>query len=111
MIEGAALDCGPQNIVIGERIQAFDLEWQCDRPVPLVWVLNRNAKHMARLRHSNKQLIQVNDIVGFMANILGMEAVTKDIDEAKYLENQFQSGVALVEPSNTIQLIEALELP
>ena len=110
MIEGAALDCGPQNIVIGERINAFDLEWQSDRPLPLAWVLNRNAKHMVRLRHSNKQLIQVNDIVSFIANMLGMETVTKDIDEANNLEKQFQSGVALVEPSNITPLTEALNL-
>ena len=111
MIEGAALDCGPQNIVIGERIHAFDLEWQADRPVPLAWVLNRNAKHMVRLRHSNKQLIQVNDIVGFIAEMLGVTAVTEDIDEANHLERQFQSGVALTEPSNLTPLTEALDLP
>ena len=111
MIEGAALDCGPQNIVMGERIHAFDLEWQSDKPVPLAWVLNRNAKHAVRLRHSNKQLIQVTDIVGFIAEMLGVTAMMDDIDEANHLEKQFQSGVALTEPSNITPLTEALDLP
>ncbi len=109
-IEGAALDCGPQNIVLGERIHAFDLEWQADRPVPLGWVLNRNAKHAVRMRHSSKHLIQAPDIVGFVAEMLGLTAMTDDIDEATHLEKQFQSGVALVEPSNLTPLSEALEL-
>ncbi|MEO0318046.1 MAG: hypothetical protein RL404_1723 [Pseudomonadota bacterium] len=111
MIEGAAIDCGPQNIILGERIHAFDLEWQSDQPVPLAWVLNRNAKHAVRLRHSNKQVIQVTDIVGFIAEMLGVTAMTEDIAEANYLEKQFQSGVALVEPSNITPLTEALDLP
>lgn len=109
-IEGAALDAGPQNIVLGERIHAFDLEWQSDRPVPLGWVLNRNAKHAIRMRHSSKQLIQAPDIVGFIAEILGLTAMTDDITEATHLEKQFQAGVALVEPSNLTPLSEALEL-
>ena len=108
-IEGAALDCGPQNIVLGENIHAFDLEWHADRPIPLGWVLNRNAKHVVRARHSSKQLVQVPDIVGFIAEALGVTAMMEDIDEANRLEKQFQAGVALVEPSNLTGLVEALE--
>jgi hypothetical protein len=105
-IEGSALDCGPQNIVLGETIHAFDLEWQANRPVPLSWVLNRNAKHIIRTRHFSKPTIQAPEIVGVIANILGLELTPDDIVEANNLEKQFQSGVALVEPSNLTPLRE-----
>ena len=111
MIEGAAIDCGPQNIIMGDHIHAFDLEWQSDKPVPLVWVLNRNAKHIVRQRHSSKPMIQVTDIVGFIADMLDMTATTEDLAEADHLERQFQQGVALVEPSNLTALTDAFDQP
>lgn len=107
LIEGTALDCGPQNIIIGEVDWAFDLEWQSNQPVPLAWVLNRNAKHISRQRHSGAPLLSVQNIVGFLADQLEVQATTKDLEEAAELERQFQSGVAHVEPSGTTPLTEA----
>jgi SAM-dependent methyltransferase len=109
-IEGIALDCGPHNIVRGDQITAFDLEWHSDRNIPLGWVLYRNAKTSARLRHSSIDNLSVNDIVSYIADRLGLVATDFDIDEAIQLENQFQASVALVEPSGKKQLTNALDI-
>ncbi|MBM4230171.1 MAG: class I SAM-dependent methyltransferase [Gammaproteobacteria bacterium] len=110
LVDGVALDCGPHNIILGESITAFDLEWHSDTAIPLAWVLHRNAKLALRPKHSSKQLVKVENIIGFIAQNLGAIAMTSDIEEAIYLENQFQAGVALVEPSGKRSLTDAIEL-
>jgi SAM-dependent methyltransferase len=108
LIEGAALDCGPQNIITGEADYAFDLEWQADRPIPLAWVLNRSAIHINRHRHSADQLVSATEIVSFVSEMLGLALSTMDFQEAAHLEKQFQSGVAHVEPSGSMPLTNGL---
>ncbi len=56
-------------------------------------------------------MIQVTDIVGFIADMLDMTATTEDLAEADHLERQFQQGVALVEPSNLTALTDAFDQP
>jgi len=108
-VEGVALDCGPHNIILGESITAFDLEWHSDRAVPLAWILYRNSKVAMRLRYSSKRPLKVEDIVGFIAQNLGVIAQFSDIEEAINLERQFQAGVALIEPSGRMSLTDAME--
>lgn len=109
-VDGVALDCGPHNIILGESITAFDLEWHSDRPIPLAWVLHRNAKLALRPGHSSRQLVKIEDLIGFIAQNLGAIAMTSDIEEAIHLEKQFQAGAALVEPSGKKSLTDAIDL-
>jgi SAM-dependent methyltransferase len=110
LVDGAALDCGPHNIILGESITAFDLEWHSDTPIPLSWVLHRNAKLALRPGHTSKQLVKIEDLIGFIAQNLGAIAMTSDIEEAILLEKQFQAGAALVEPSGKKSLTDAIDL-
>ncbi len=110
LIDGIALDCGPHNIILGESITAFDLEWHSDRPIPLAWVLHRNAKLSLRPGHSSKPVVKLEDLIGFVAQNLGAIAMTSDIEEAIHLEKQFQAGAALIEPSGKKSLSNALDL-
>jgi SAM-dependent methyltransferase len=110
LVDGVALDCGPHNIILGESITAFDLEWHSDRPIPLAWVLHRNAKLSVRPGHSSKQVVAVEDLIVFSAQNLGAIAMPSDIEEAINLEKQFQVSVALIEPSGKKQLTSALDL-
>lgn len=110
MIEGGALDCGPHNIIFGEAISTFDLEWHSEQHVPLSWIIHRNAKLLLRPGHASKFQVKIDDLFGFLADKIGVLAKKSDIDEALNLERQFQSAIALIEPSTKKSLSNAFNL-
>jgi SAM-dependent methyltransferase len=104
LIDGAAIDCGLQNIIYNDFCEDFDLEWKCLKPVPLSWVLTRNANHIIRNGHYKKSIITIENIIGLASDKLNLEAVLDDVVNSYYIENQFQKEVGYNEPSNFINL-------
>ncbi len=104
MIEGSALDCGPQNIVMHDNPVAFDLEWQATTPIPLSWLLSRNCQHILRHHHGHGANMQLTELVGLVADYLGVTATTEDVEEGLAMERQFQEAVGHAEPANHIRL-------
>ena len=100
LIDGAAIDCGLQNIIYSDFSEDFDLEWKCEKPVPLSWVLTRNANHIIRNGYYKKSIITIEDIVGLASDKLNLEAVINDISNSYYIESQFQKELGYNEPSN-----------
>ncbi len=104
LIDGDALDCGPQNIVMRDNPVAFDLEWRATSPIPLAWLLTRNCQHILRHNQAHGAAMQLTELVGLVAEYLGVTATTEDIEEGQALERQFQEAVGHAEPANHIRL-------
>lgn len=104
LIDGAAIDSGPQNIILSDKPTVFDTEWVSDQPVPLGWVLQRNSWFVSRLRHLGDRALGVEDIVGYVCTELGLKASANDLKTAQEQERSFQRSVAHVEPSSNIRL-------
>lgn len=104
LIDGESLDFGPQNIVTSTQPEAFDLEWKAASPIPLAWQLTRNCQHVLRTGYGGKTPINLTQLVGLTADYLGIVAITEDVEEGLYIENQFQGAVGYVEPANHIKL-------
>lgn len=108
LIDGLAFDCGPQNIISGSEDCSFDLEWVCNSPIPLSWVLTRNVNHINRHAYVAKTQLTNENIVGLMADLLGIKAFVGDVQEANFLETEFQRFVSNPEPSASVSLINLI---
>ncbi len=108
LIDGLAFDCGPQNIISGSEDCSFDLEWVCNSPIPLSWVLTRNINHINRHAYVAKTQLSNENLVGLMADLFGLRAFVGDIQEANLLEAEFQKFVSNPEPSSTVNLVNLL---
>jgi 2-polyprenyl-3-methyl-5-hydroxy-6-metoxy-1,4-benzoquinol methylase len=107
LIEGSALDCGPQNIIMNNsELKSFDLEWVSQQPVPLAWVLHRNTNHILRDGYIQKQLLTALNVVGLICEKNNITATIQDIEKVSGLEGQLQKIVSLPTPTNRWQLIE-----
>ena len=107
MIDGAALDCGPQNIIKDKfELKTFDLEWVSQQPVPLAWVLFRNANHILRHGYIQKRLLTLLNVVGLICEKHNITATVQDIEAVAALEGQLQAQVSLPTPTNHWQLTE-----
>jgi SAM-dependent methyltransferase len=107
LIDGSALDCGPQNIIMNNsELKSFDLEWVSQQPVPLAWVLHRNANHILRDGYIQKQLLTTLNVVGLICEQHDITATIQEIENVSILEVQLQTIVSLPTPINRWQLIE-----
>ena len=99
LIDGDALDCGPQNLVKGNDLKVFDLEWTSDSPIPLSWVLFRSCSHIYRGGYGNKKIpFDAKDLFVFVVESLSLTATLEDLQEANNLEIHFQKNVGFSEP-------------
>lgn len=104
LIDGGAIDSGPQNIILSDVPKVFDNEWVSEKPVPFSWVLQRNARLVSRKRHLGSRALSAEDIVGYVCSLLGLIASNKDLEDAQFCERQFQQEIACIEPSSTVAL-------